>query len=277
MKALIVSILLLITFVSIYYWVLNKEYRNSGNYKAAIYTLSREEQTLLFQKYLLKNIINVKDRNDVINLINLYSKDSLIVKLDSASESYVVFESGPDNHTEIIVFEDCRFNFDSTSKLTSLKSELHYWSSYDDSLALQYAPVYSYMLQSSDPLMFIMKGTNSLWLLYLLIFSILIIVSSIVFIIKKKMQSIFNIVIYLIFILLLNTFQLVFSNYYFINENLEPSIIVPSKNYFVFLGILSHNNALISDTNIIAVILLLICVFFYFNKSKKLHILNPPF
>lgn len=253
MKAIIFGIFLLFTFLGAYYFIFYREGISNNNFGAAIYTLSEYQKDLENFKPFLKNIASIKNLTDFKEYVK---KDSQIVSYE--------FNNRSNEYNGFI------FDFDSTGKLINVESKIRFGSSGLDDYKENFAPIISYIFEHTEYENINWGIIHILWLFYLIIIAITIVISFLLFRLKKNIKYISNIIIYLIFALIINCFHLMLSNKYFIDKDTPFMMMsIPSQKTFLkAMGLTTHYNAMIFDANIISLILLFIFFTIFLNKNK---------
>jgi len=253
MKAIVFSLFLLFTFLGAYYFIFQRDNISNNNFDGAIYTLSEYQKDLENIKPFLKNIISIKNLSDFKEYVK---KDSQIISYE--------FDDKRNNYNGSI------FDFDSTGKLINVKNELRFETSGLDDYKENFSPIISYIFEHTEYKNISSGITHTLWLFYLIIIGLTIVINLILFWFRKRINYISNIIVYLIFVLILNSFHLMLSNKYFIDNdsNFMMSSIPTQETFLKVMGLTTHYNAMIFDANIISLILLIIFFIIFSNKNK---------
>ena len=253
MKAIIFGVFLLFTFLVAYYFVFQRQDISNKNFDGATHILSAYQEVLENFKPFLKNIASIKNLTDFKEYVK---KDSQIVSYE--------FNDRKNEYNGFV------FEFDSTGQLINVESKIRFGSSGLDDYKENFAPIISYIFEHTKYENINWGITHILWLFYLIIIAITIVISFVLFRLKKNIKYISNIIIFLIFALIINCFHLMLSNKYFIDKDTYFLLMdIPSQKTFLkAMGLTTHYNAMVFDANIISLILLFIFFIIFSNKNK---------
>ena len=253
MKALIIGFVILILFLGFYYFIFQSKNISNNSFKSAVKELSEADTAMSKIEPFLKKISSIKNLNDFKEFVK---KDTQIVSYE--------FDDKIDYYDGFI------FEFDNNKQLKRIRIDSQHLSSELNPYSEDYPPIISYIFEHSNYDKVNWGLIHLSWLFFLIIFAIFIIINSFQYLKNKNIKNLYNVIIFLLFVLAMDTFHLVLSNKFYIDNDAQFIISsIPSRTtMFKVIGIISNYQAMIFDANMIAIILLFVFIILLIHKNK---------
>jgi hypothetical protein len=262
MKSIIAGIVLLVIYIIFQVYIFNRDDYFGGNYDSALNVIESADEKLNETIKFLYPHINIKTRKDLDNAIAADTVYSEFLR----SHIQVVDNDFAYHHNLI-------FKFDSTGHVSNISLEKMHPDSWLDDSKENYKPILSYFLQHDNYDNIDWGRLHPVWILVLLIIGTILIINLVFAIVKNDSKTYLNVVVLAGIGIVINLIHLSCNTMYQLYNETDTFVQIgklpSSKSLIKMMGISSQYNALIIETSILFLLVILFSAFILRRNIRK--------